>query len=225
MRCSWRLVVVTAVTASVQAAGFLLREAPSAAADKADAPRIKARRSRAADPDLTGLVVNELRPGGRTKVRRTLMANLFPDVTLPLVLDLVERDLAGSFTWTGTIEGMPGSSANIAVNGDSMSALFITGKVTYGIGPQAGGRHEVLEADPSAMPPRAPPIPIAAPALSSTSLNEPPAAADSGATWDVLVAYTQIVSNYYGSAAAVQSLISNAVATTNTAFQNSGVTP
>jgi hypothetical protein len=82
--------------------------------------------------------------------------------------------------------------------------------------------HEALELDPAAFPNERDPQKTIAAATDAGMAAV--AAADTGAQVDVLVAYTNPVTQYYGSQAGVQTMISNAVAATNAAYVNSGVT-
>jgi hypothetical protein len=85
-----------------------------------------------------------------------------------------------------------------------------------------GGVHAAYQIDHSAFPPEAPPIPVNTTGKDS-SQNSIPTGGDSGATIDVLVAYTPAARNQAGGATAVQSLINLAVSETNTGYSNSGV--
>jgi hypothetical protein len=180
------------------------------------------KRTRSVTPDLESLAIPDL-TRGRRHVERRITANLFPDVMLPVKLEDVERDLIDTIVWTGRVSGDPESNVTIAINGVSMTASFNVRDHAYAIQARPNGAHEALEIDQTGFPDEQPPPALLPSYTAATSVMI--AANDIGTTWDVFVAYTNIVRAYYGSASAVQSLISNAVVATNTAYANSRVTP
>lgn len=159
-------------------------------------------------------------------MKRELAVNLFTDVILPVTLDEVELDLSGSYVWRGHVDGDIGSSVSIAVKDDAISALFSLRDHTYSLS-TSGDAYEARELDPSAFPEEIAPIAVSLPRLDGTRVAATAVASDAAPVIDVLVAYTNMVRNgapYNGSKAAVESLVSNAVAATNAAYANSGVT-
>lgn len=162
-----------------------------------------------------------MKRGVRKNTKRDVIANLFDDVQLPVSLTEVELDLSDSFVWSGTVVGQPGSSVSIAAHGDAVSALFSLVGHTYSIR-TVDGVQEVRELDAKSYPEEIAPVvvpsersPVRAEAIRGAS--------DAAPVIDVLVAYTNVVREAYGSEAAVQSLVSNGISATNTAYRNSNV--
>ena len=188
----------------------------------ANEPRV-AKRSRLVDVDLAPLHLKNVNRGQVQKLERLLTATLFPDARLQIALDRVERDGVDSLVWSGTVEGDPASSVLISIHDEQMTALFTTSSARYQVRPTARGAHEALELDLAGFPNEQEPRKTIA-AASEAGAGAVVAAADTGAQIDVLVAYTNPVTQYYGTQSGVQTMISNAVAATNTAYANSGVT-
>ena len=202
---------------------LLLQDGPARV--KKDKDRTKVKRSRGVAAEIGAFKVAGLESGRRVPQERRLIANLFADAMLPVVLDAVELDVSGSFVWTGRVEGATAaSSALISVNGNAMSASFSIDGRNYRIQAGPDGTHDVEEIDAAAFPDEinGPVVQLRrAPRMAAHAV----AAADNASTFDVFVAYTHIVRTFYGSEAAVQALISSAVARANLAFANSNVTP
>lgn len=207
------------LTLPLSASSLLLRDVVTASALSKGGAALRARH---AEADLELLRERGLRPGAVREMRRELIANLFDDVQLPVTLTRLEVDRSGSFVWSGHVDGEPGSSVSIAVNGAAVHALFSLRSHTYSIR-TLGTQQEVRELAPAAYPDEIAPVVIPAEAR---TLSEREVVADGTPTMpviEVLVAYTNVVRDAYGSDAAVQSLVSNGVSATNTAYRNSGV--
>jgi hypothetical protein len=202
---------------------FLLRDS-FANPGRARAEQAKAKRRRNVEPDFSALATN-LNRGQKKKQERLLTVQLFPDTTLSVVLDSVEKNDLDTIVWTGVVEGAPLSSVIIATKGDAMTATFSTLENLYTVQPMPGQLHEVVEIDRAGFPEELQPQQVQ---MATAPANRVAADAigtnDAPGTWDVLIAYTTNLRNAYGSVAAVETLIANAVAATNTSYANSSVT-
>lgn len=222
---SWRLAAVALILAGIalapssSLAATLFRDGFSADAPPAT-PRAGVLRTRTVVAEAGDLEVRDLPVGPRVGRQRAITLNLFDDAWVPVLLEAVERDRLGSTVWYGRIVGEPRSSVSVTVNQGRLSASISSPSRRYVVRPLRNGLHEAAELTSGGFPKELEPLPV----LGGGGAVGDVSRADDGSTWDILVAYTNIVRNFYGSAAAVESLISNAVAGTNTAYVNSGVT-
>lgn len=213
------VVLVLASSALAQQSHPLLRDAFVSAERPVKAARAKARRSRFVQVDAGPLKPAKMNRGQRKKLERALTVALFDDVRLQVVLDTVERTAIDSFAWSGRVEGDPRGEVVVAVKDDALTATLSANGVGYEIRPAGDGLHEARELDPAAFPDElAPNFPLTRQSTSMAAV----AAADE-ITVDVLVAYTHVVRQAYGSVAAADTLATNAVAATNAAYARSGV--
>jgi hypothetical protein len=148
--------------------------------------------------------------------------NLFDGVALTAVIDKTESVSAGSRSFIGHVAGIGDSSVILSVYDGIMSGNITVPGAIYQVRYVGGGVHAVYEMDQSAFPREAQPIPVDNKSYDS-SQNSIPAKGDSGATIDVLVAYTPAVRSEAGGSSAMLSLISLAVSETNTGYSQSDV--
>ena len=177
-------------------------------------------RSRVVVAATEQLEAADLPAGVAAQRAREVTLNLFHDRWLGVLLHTVEKDLVGSTIWYGRVAGEPRSSVTVTVNGDSLTASVSTPTERYVVRPLQSGLHEASELRSAGFPAELEPVPV----TTTEGLTGDLVAGDDGSTWDVLVAYTHIVGQFYGTTEAVETLISNAIASTNTAYMNSGVT-
>jgi len=183
---------------------------------------IKPKRARLIEPDFGALEAPQsLRRNEHAQMKRNLTAALFDDKVFHIELDSVERNAIDAITWFGKIEGDDTSSAILTVKDKALVASISTLTERYAIEPTENGTHEALELDPTAFPSESDPL---RPMSASVASNDVVVANDSAAYVDILVAYTDDVRSSLGSTAAAQAAATNAIAATNTAYQNSGVT-
>lgn len=168
------------------------------------------------------LIRPPMRRGERMEVHAQLLANLFPETFLPVILETVERDLVDSYTWTGRIEGDSASHVTISMKGSAKTAVLSTAERRFVIRSRTGMEHDVVEIDTAGFPEELEPL---VPALTpSRAVRSIASTAVTMATHvDLLVAYTHKARGT-DDPAAIESLISNAVAAANTAYANSKVT-
>ncbi len=163
-----------------------------------------------------------LRPGD------TFSLALMDDVRYDWVLDSVSPGPGGATVWSGHLKGFPLGQALILLNGDLLTGNVNTGKAVFRLRPIGGGVHLIEELDHGAFPEELPPLEVP-----PTSLGEaaaPPGGgfaprADDGSQIDVMVLYTPAARAAEGGTAQIEALVNQAVAETNQAYQNSGVTP
>lgn len=212
------LVVFPAVASNQRE--ILLRTPPVGPGIKDDVDA-RVRRARFVDVNAAPLRRDAVRRGERKQEAQLLSVTLFDDLTLDVKLTHVERMHAGTLSWTGVVEGDAASSVLLAVSGNAIHGSIDTGGQRYAIESTRHGLHRVAELDAARFPEELPPLSIARPFVQNATVRTE----DTGSQIDVLVAYTTAVRTALGSAEAVQTLATNSVAATNTAYANSGVTP
>ncbi len=207
--------------------------APMGAADVAAARALMAEptvlRTRRIDPDLAAMQLVE--PGARTAVR----LNLFDDADLLVSVDRIdERDLF-SYTWYGRVVG--GSEAGgtyvlsveedavmgavwlhdaraFEIKSDAAGALWATEIHQAAFGPCVTGEEHCVHAHHPAHESRPT-------ALGGERGN---ACADDGSVIDVMVVYTPSARSAAGGTNAIRALANSAIASANSAYQNSNIT-
>lgn len=153
----------------------------------------------------------------------------------------VRRD-ADTFTWNGKIYGDGGFEGDVilTVHKDAMCGLIYTPSGVYDITPQANGSHVLVQIDQSLFPDEHPnnyenwlrediignqSAPYKN--LPGQIFTNQPASpsVDNGSQIDVMIVYTTAVKNALGGTTQADAFAAQAVATTNTAYANSGITP
>lgn len=218
-------IVLTALTAAAEERQVLLRHSFAGDAnDKVKERDPKPKRSRYIEPDFHALQAPGLARHERKKIKKHLSVALFDDVVLHVELEDVERNGIDADVWSGRIEGDPQSSVVISVKDNALNAMISTLSQRWAIEPTATGAHEAFELDLGAFPPESQPLVPQGPSGNSI-VADAVAVPDSAATIDVLVVYTDDLRVALGGTAGAQTAASNAIAATNTAYANSGVTP
>jgi hypothetical protein len=152
----------------------------------------------------------------------TLNLNLFDDVALTAVINRTESVFAGSYSFIGHVAGIEQSSVILSVYEGIMSGNITLPGASYQVRYVSDGVHAAYQIDQAAFPREASPIPVNDKS-SESSRDSISAKGDSGATIDVLVAYTPAVRGAAGGTAAMQSLVALAVSETNTGYSQSQV--
>jgi hypothetical protein len=196
--------------------GLFSEVAPADGSSVGDDPTIV--RSRLVSVDLSRLGAPAALGGDG--VSATLVLNFFADAVYPATLDRVEVNASGSFSWIGHLEGVALSQVILVVKDGVMVGNVVGPGVFYQVRHIGDGVHAIRQADQTAFPPEAPPIPVDLPA---GDLVQPTGAADDGSTIDVLVVYTDDARVAAGGTSAIQGLIDVAVAETNAGYTNSGI--
>lgn len=157
----------------------------------------------------------DLGPAGRT-----LTLNFFDDAALVAVLDGVEPNYGGGYTWTGRVQDEPFSMVTLVVSDGIMAGTVSLPAALFEIRYAGNGAHAVTEIDQSAFPPEAEPIPVAV----SDGEQDAAAVSDDGSRIDVMVVYTPAARLAAGGTTAMQNLINLAVSETNQTYSYSGIT-
>lgn len=134
----------------------------------------------------------------------------------------------GRSVWLGKIRGEEASEVILAVSGGAMSGHVRIGGEVFEIGYGGGSTHQVRQIDPSHSLGDLEVLPDAGGELETTDTSPPgdttPATAqDAGTQIDVMVVYTPRARNNAGGVAGIEAKITNAVASANQAYVNSGV--
>ncbi len=153
--------------------------------------------------------------------------SLMADAQYDWVVDSVAPGPRGSLVWSGHLKGFPLGHVLLLWDGRSLMGSVNTGNAVFRLRAIGGGVHVIEELDHSAFPEELPPLEVP-----SVSLGEPAAplggfapSADDGSQIDVMVLYTPAARAAEGGTAQIEALVDLAVAETNQAYQNSGVTP
>lgn len=186
-------------------------------------------RARRINPDLAAMQLVEA--GARTAVR----LNLFDDADLLVSVDRVEERDLFSYTWYGRVVGGAGGDAGgtyvLSVEEDAvMGAVWLSDARAFEIKSDAAGALWATEIHQAAFEPCATGEEHCVHA--SPAHHEPrPAAdgqrggacADDGSVIDVMVVYTPSARSAAGGTNAVRALANSAIASANSAYQNSNI--
>ncbi|HWJ97581.1 MAG TPA: M12 family metallo-peptidase, partial [Acidimicrobiales bacterium] len=168
-----------------------------------------------------------LKPG----VARTVSVDV-PDRDLEVALDPIDSGAAGWSAWKGAVAGDPEAVATVVRNGDDVAGIVSTADGSYRIRTTAPGEQVVQEidrtfpekADDHVTPPATADLGIAPDDVAAAgSAAETSGDVPAYPVIDVLVAYTPAALTDAGTVSAMNSEIALAIATTNTAYSDSGV--
>jgi peptidyl-Asp metalloendopeptidase len=135
----------------------------------------------------------------------------------------VQADKNGTVIWSGRVEGVPFGMATLVVNGSVATGSITRGDgFTYQIRTAADGTHWLLEIDQTRQPFRD--DPLQPPRLAPGAVKMQAEASDDGGVIDLLVLYTAAARIGPGGTTQMHQLVDLAVAETNQAYANSGVT-
>lgn len=154
--------------------------------------------------------------------RSAVRLNLFADADLTAVVDRVEARGPLSYTWTGRVAS--GGHFVLSVEDDSvMGAAWLDDGRTFEVRSDAAGRLWSTELRTHAFEPCATDAEHCVHARPEPTHERGGGCADSGETIDVLVAYTPAARNAAGGTNAIRAMAASAVASTNTAYENSQI--
>lgn len=151
--------------------------------------------------------------------------NLPGGVSFEAVRETLRDHGNGRSSWAGHADGNPDNTVVLGISGDAVAGTFHFQNKLFKLEPRANGEHVVSEVETSDPAPELDPIVVADTSVSANAATAgSSAAADAnGAVIDVLVAYTPAVRAVYGKQGA-DALVLQAVAETNQAYANSGMT-
>lgn len=154
-----------------------------------------------------------------------LVLNLFDDVLFTAVLERVESNPSGSYTWLGQIDGIEHSQVAFVVRDGLMvghvSIPMVNG--TYQVRYAGNNLHEVVQVNASAlMPDQDDAVSVDLPAQ-GPSRPAIPNLTDDGSVIDLMIVYTDDVRKAAGGTAAIESQIELVVAAINQMYKNSQV--
>ena len=163
----------------------------------------------------------------------SLLLNLFDGTELLAVRDNLQQNASGSYTWIGHIEGKPLSQVTFVVRDNALfGGIQVPGIGEFAIQPLDSSYHLIQEAGPNTILPKDDThVAVAdskeqsaaqqkgvAQAGSTTLQSAPGSTADDGSLIDVLVVYSDDVTQ-----ANAQSFAELFIAYTNQAYANSGI--
>lgn len=139
------------------------------------------------------------------------------------------RFTSDEFTWRGKIFAENDFKGDVvfSIKGKALSGLIYSPTAVYEIIPQADFRHLLVELDQTRFPACGGAVPVQDPPHTndeSVSKVDSSGFADDGSQIDVLVTYTALVRQFLGGTAQAQAFAQQAIASTNTAYQNSDIT-
>ncbi|HUE89596.1 MAG TPA: M12 family metallo-peptidase [Vicinamibacterales bacterium] len=135
----------------------------------------------------------------------------------------LDTDAAGFRSWVGAIENIPDSHVVVTERDGFVSGLINAIGTTYQIRTDVPGSYVLEEVDITRLGDERDPVAIAG--SGAPHLDAMDVAADDGSTIDVLMLYTPSARAQRGGTASIESLISQIISDTNTAFARSGMLP
>ena len=140
---------------------------------------------------------------------------------------VAKDDKAGRKSWVGTVDSMPGSMLVLTKYRSVTTGFLTLGSETWELMPTKGGKHLLYQVDERKLPDAEPVLIPTDAELDAASGGDfgtggATTAADGGYVHDLLVVYTPAARSAYGQAT-LESMIQNAVAAANQAYQNSNV--
>ena len=145
------VVLVGPTYLSAQSPLFSPAQMPMAAVPLADPTAIRLR--------YVTIDVDRVRtPDTDTGHDRTLLLNLFPDVTYEAVLDRVDR-IGSSFVWVGHIAKRDFSSVTLSVENRTVHGSITVGETVYIVRSVQEEVHAIVQIDPAAFPREKAPTP------------------------------------------------------------------
>jgi hypothetical protein len=214
------VVGILAATAAPSRGQGLFAEAPASASFEAAAGGVvRSRPVRVRLGRIPGATARDAARGILPPRGHRLVLNLFDDAVVRARMTRTERR-GDALVWTGKIEGEPVGDVVLAVVDGVLSGSAVWPGGAYRIGFD-GSTHVVEQIDHDQFPEGHcfEEVPGGAPAHAGA----PVVNAEDGSFVDVLVVYTPAARAAAGGAAAIQALITTAVAETNAGYTNSGV--
>ena len=197
-----------------------LQDAPALFADAgnalvADAPDAAPIRSRSITV-RTGLLA-------ASDASQRILVAPFPDAVFVAVTDRLDVVRSGQYVWHGTLAGIEDGEATVSVtDGVAVGHITMPGS-QYRIRYAGNGSHVVEQVDTTRLPAEHEPL-LPDPADLVAPDPIPGQVADTGSVIDVMVVYTPSARAEAGGTAGIASAVNLAVANSNTAYANSGVT-
>lgn len=152
-----------------------------------------------------------------------LTLNLFDDTSFIGVVTKIEKTPNVSTSWIGTLKNVENGYFYIVSTGDAVIVHVASPLGTYEASMVGKNVYRVVQLDQTKFGEDAPiRMPEPGPVLTKADLGPN---ADTGATIDIMVAYTSTARAAEGSTAAMKARIALAVTETNTGYANAGVTP
>jgi len=153
---------------------------------------------------------------------RSVVLNLFDDVSLVALLDHVETVPALRGTaWVGAVNGEEDSQVFLSVSGGVFTGSVSYGNRWFSIHPVQGQTYAIEEVNVDALPPDDAAAITPDPGWSDAAPAAIPA--DSGDTFDVLLYYTTAAKNAAGGQGGIDAQLTNTVVQVNSVYAASGI--
>jgi hypothetical protein len=133
----------------------------------------------------------------------------------------LDTDSAGFRSWVGNIEGIADSHVVFTERDGVLSGLINAVGATYQVRTEAPGTYVLERVDVQRLGDERDPVAVAD--AVGAPLDAPALTTDDGGTIDVLMLYTPSARVKRGGSASIESLVSQVISDTNTAFARSGV--
>ena len=219
---------------------FGLGTALRAIGERADAAfRFQSAKSRNAGRRILSIAAVRQRP---IQIQFEVIGSQPKQIEIPLfdgqVVWAVQRETEGftrynadTFSWSGQIHGANGWRGDVVLtlHKDAMAGSITAPSGVYSILPQPGGAHVLIEIDRTLFPDSGDDTQIATGLIKSSAPADPvppfAPAVDNGSLIDVLMVYSDDVRAFLGGTTQATAFAQQAIAVTNSAYQNSGITP
>lgn len=99
-------------------------------------------------------------PQDTSGVGEIVVVNLFPDAEYDAILERVEKNPTGGFTWIGYLDGIENSQVTLVVNMEVMIGKIITPEDLYEIRYVNDDIHMIVQIDQSAFPAELEPVTV-----------------------------------------------------------------
>ncbi|MGB0383438.1 MAG: reprolysin-like metallopeptidase [Ardenticatenaceae bacterium] len=170
------------------------------------------------------LLRQDNRSVGVSEVSQKLELNLFEGVHVTALLDRIESNPSGSYTWMGKVEGVAYSQVILVVKDEVMVGKVAMPTAIYEVRYAGDELHEVVQINQAAFPDLEDDTVVFEDQEATTSRREEFSRSDDGSVIDVLVVYTaEAKTGAGGTTTAIENLIELAVSETNQSYQNSQV--
>lgn len=171
---------------------------------------------------LSDLVLPEQAVRSNTEVNNRVQLNLFDDVQQIAIIERVQPNLYGSFSWLGHLEDVPFSSVILVTQDNVMTGHISYPGGIFEIQNMSGNLHRIKEINQAAFPSEEYQDYTSSPLVSDNSIQSP--MDEDGSYIDVMVIYTDDARIEAKGTIQVKQTIQVAIDETNESYWQSGIT-